>query len=198
DGMDATNRVDPASKNPNLVVNNVPSNSQSYFVDTSLLESVQVHDSFVPVEYGHFTGGVVDAKLRRFSGQNHLKLDYRWNSSNMTRQRTAHGDEQKWSQGHFDYSPKWKKNFYSALGDVAFSEKAGMVLALSRRQSDITRAAMGVDDKGQPELREGTYRSQIDNLLGKFSVRPAPDTVADLTLKYSEYRQALADAYFRD
>lgn len=198
DGMDATNRVDPASKNPNLVVNNVPSNSQSYFVDTSLLEAVQVHDSFVPVEYGHFTGGVVDAKLRRFSGQNHLKLDYRWNNSNMTQQRTAHGDEQKWSQGHFDYSPRWKKNFYSALGDVAFSEKAGMVLALSRRQSDITRAAMGVDGKGQPELREGTYSNQIDNLLGKFSVRPSSDTVADLTLKYSEYHQALADAYFRD
>ena len=166
--MDATNRVDPASKNPNLVVNNVPSNSQSYFVDTSLLEAVQVHDSFVPVEYGHFTGGVVDAKLRRFSGQNHLKLDYRWNNSSMTQQRTAHGDEQKWSQGHFDYSPRWKKSFYSALGDVAFSEKAGMVLALSRRQSDITRADLGVDGKGQPELREGTYSTQIDNLLGKF------------------------------
>lgn len=198
DGMDATNRVDPASKNSNLVVNNVPSNLQSYFIDTSLLEAVQVHDSFVPVEYGHFTGGVVDAKLRRFSGENHLNLDYRWNTSNMTRQRTARGEEQRWAQGRFDYSPKWKKDFYSLSGDLTFSEKAGMVLAMSRRQSDITRAAMGVDDEGRPEVREGTYRSQVDNLLTKFSVRPDSDTVADLTLKSSAYHQALADAYFRD
>ncbi|WP_411469438.1 TonB-dependent receptor plug domain-containing protein, partial [Achromobacter xylosoxidans] len=74
DGIDATNRVDPASKNLNLQVGNVPSNPQSYFIDTSLLESVRVYDSFVPVEYGRFTGGVVDARLRRFSGENHLKF----------------------------------------------------------------------------------------------------------------------------
>ena len=36
DGIDATNRVDPASKNLNLQVGNVPSNPQSYFIDTSL------------------------------------------------------------------------------------------------------------------------------------------------------------------
>ena len=57
---------DPASKNPNLQVGNIPSNSQSYFVDTSLLEEVRVYDSFVPAEYGRFTGGVVDARLRRY------------------------------------------------------------------------------------------------------------------------------------
>ena len=75
DGMDATNRVDPASKNLNLQVGNIPSNSQSYFVDTNLLGEVRVMDSFVPVEYGRFTGGVVDARLRRPSGENHLQLD---------------------------------------------------------------------------------------------------------------------------
>ncbi|WP_234353402.1 TonB-dependent receptor, partial [Achromobacter xylosoxidans] len=72
DGIDATNRVDPANKQLAQVGGNVPSNPQSYFIDTSLLQAVQVRDSFIPVEYGRFNGGVVDARLRRFSGENHL------------------------------------------------------------------------------------------------------------------------------
>ena len=108
DGIDATNRVDPASKNLNLQVGNVPSNPQSYFVDTSLLEAVRVYDSFVPVEYGRFTGGVVDARLRRFSGENHLKFDYRWNTSKMTQQQVSEGEENSWAQGQPGYSPNGK------------------------------------------------------------------------------------------
>ena len=106
--MDATNRLDPASKNLNLQVGNIPSNSQSYFVDTSLLEEVRVYDSFVPAEYGRFTGGVVDARLRRYSGENHLSLDYRWNTSKMTQQKVAEGEEASWAQGKPGYAPEWK------------------------------------------------------------------------------------------
>lgn len=197
DGMDATNRVDPASKNLNLQVGNVPSNPQSYFVDTSLLDEVRVHDSFVPVEYGRFTGGVVDARLRRFSGENRLNLDYRWNTSKMTRQEVAEGEQNSWAQGKPGYSPEWKKRFYSAVGDLAFNEKSGAVLAMSRRESDITRWNMGVDAKGQPAPGQDTYSDRIDNFLGKFSVRASADTTADLTLKYSDRSETLASDLFR-
>ncbi|CAB3641102.1 TonB-dependent receptor [Achromobacter pestifer] len=197
DGMDATNRVDPASKNLNLQVGNIPSNPQSYFVDTSLLDEVRVHDSFVPVEYGRFTGGVVDARLRRFSGENHLNLDYRWNTSKMTQQQVSEGDENSWAQGKPGYSPEWKKRFYSAVGDIAFNEKSGAVLAMSRRESNITRWNMGVDDKGQPSPGQDTYNDRIDNFLGKFSVRASADTIADLTLKYSDRSETLASDLFR-
>ncbi len=197
DGMDATNRVDPASKNLNLQVGNIPSNPQSYFVDTSLLEDVRVHDSFVPVEYGRFTGGVVDARLRRFSGDNHLDVDYRWNTSKMTQQKVAEGEENSWAQGKPGYSPEWKKRFYSAVGDVAFNDKSGAVLAMSRRESDITRWNMGVDDNGQPLPGQSTYRDRIDNFLGKFSVHASAETTADLTVKYSDRTETLASDLFR-
>ncbi|WP_233638993.1 TonB-dependent receptor plug domain-containing protein [Achromobacter xylosoxidans] len=198
DGMDATNRVDPASKNLNLKIGNVPSNSQSYFIDTSLLEDVRVYDSFVPVEYGRFTGGVVDAQLRRFSGKNELKLDYRWNTSNMTRQRIAPREENNWARGKPGFSPKWKKQFYSAVGDIAVSDKAGMVLAISQRQSRIARAVLGVDDTGGQVYDRNNYRDRVDNFLGKFSVRASANTTADLTLKYSDRRETLASDTFRD
>ncbi|MNX52191.1 Ferripyoverdine receptor precursor [compost metagenome] len=198
DGMDATNRIDPASKNLNLQVGNIPSNPQSYFLDTSLLEEVRVHDSFVPVEYGRFTGGVVDARLRRFSGENHLDVDYRWNTSKMTQQKVAEGEENSWAQGKPGYSPEWKKRFYSAVGDIAFNEKSGAVLAMSRRESDITRWNMGVDDAGQPLPGQSSYRDRIDNFLGKFSVHASAETVADLTLKYSDRSETLASDLFRE
>lgn len=198
DGMDATNRVDPASKNLNLQIGNVPSNSQSYFIDTRLLEEVHVHDSFVPVEYGRFTGGVVDARLRRFSGKNQLKLDYRWNTSGMTRQRVAPGEENNWARGRPGFSPQWKKQFYSAIGDIAVNDKAGMVLALSQRQSLISRAVLGVDETGKGLLyNHNNYRDRIDNFLGKFSVQANADTTADLILKYSDRRERLASDLFR-
>jgi hypothetical protein len=198
DGMDATNRLDPASKNLNLQVGNIPSNSQSYFVDTSLLEEVRVYDSFVPAEYGRFTGGVVDARLRRYSGENHLSLDYRWNTSKMTQQKVAEGEEASWAQGKPGYAPEWKKRFYSGVADLAFNEKSGAVLAVSRRQSDITRWNMGVDGKGQPLPGQDNYRDQIDNFLGKFSVRASARTTADLVLKYSDRKETLVSNLFRE
>ncbi|WP_427992578.1 secretin and TonB N-terminal domain-containing protein [Achromobacter sp.] len=198
DGMDATNRVNPASKNLNLQIGNVPSNSQSYFIDTSLLEDVHVYDSFVPAEYGSFTGGVVDAQLRRFSGKNGLKLDYRWNTSNMTRQRIAPGEENAWAQGKPGFSPQWKKQFYSAISDIAVNDKAGMVLAMSQRQSQITRALLSVDETGRQIIyNRNNYRDHIDNFLGKFSVQANAETTADLILKYSDRRETLASDIFR-
>ncbi|MCH3880710.1 hypothetical protein LZC38_08630, partial [Campylobacter jejuni] len=86
------------------------------------------------VEYGRFNGGVVDARLRRFSGENHLKFDYRWNTSNMTRQRVSPGQENKWTQGEPGFTPRWQKRFYSVVADIAVNDKAGMVLAMSHRQ----------------------------------------------------------------
>ncbi|CUR69607.1 TonB-dependent receptor [Achromobacter xylosoxidans] len=198
DGIDATNRVDPANKQLAQVGGNVPSNPQSYFIDTSLLEAVQVRDSFVPVEYGRFNGGVVDARLRRFSGENHLKFDYRWNTSNMTRQRISPGQEKKWAQGEPGFTPRWQKRFYSAVADIAVNDKAGMVLSLSHRQSRIERWGLTADDAGKPLRAPHSYRDRIDNLLGKFSVRASGDTLVDLTLKYSDRSESLVSNTARD
>ncbi len=197
DGMDATNRVDPASKNLNLQIGNIPSNSQSYFVDTNLLGEVRVMDSFVPVEYGRFTGGVVDARLRRPTGENHLQLDYRWNTSKMTQQKIAEGDENGWGQGKPGFSPEWKKRFYTAIGDIAINDKTGAVLSMSRRESSIRRWNMGVA-ADQPTQGEDNYTDRIDNFLGKFTVRATANTISDLTLKYSDRRETLASDTFRN
>lgn len=141
DGVGATSRVDPANKSRNFT--DVPSNPQAYFLDTALLGEVRVFDNSIPVEYGAFNGGVVDARLRRPSGENHVKLDYRWNGSNLTRQKIAPGNAEDWLQGTPDFTPSWRKRFHTASADIALGERAGLVLGLSRRISRIERWRLG-------------------------------------------------------
>ncbi|MFP3758180.1 hypothetical protein SB751_30355, partial [Cupriavidus sp. SIMBA_020] len=68
------------------------------------------------------------------------------------------------------------------MADIAVNDRAGLVLAMSRRQSRIERWIMSVDDKGKPLRTPNIYGDRIDNFLGKFSVHASADTVADLTL----------------
>ncbi|WYX36176.1 hypothetical protein WJ966_04060 [Achromobacter xylosoxidans] len=55
--------------------------------------------------------------------------------------------------GRPGFTPRWKKRFYSAVADIAVNAKAGLVLAMSHRQSRIERWIMSVDDKGKPCAR---------------------------------------------
>ncbi|OZI58916.1 TonB-dependent receptor [Bordetella genomosp. 1] len=197
DGVSASSNLDPASKNLNLQVGNIPSNAQAYFVDTALLDSVRVLDNTIPVEYGRFTGGVVDARLRRPSGENHLSVDYRWNTSKMTKQNIAEGEAEDWNQGEPGYAPEWKKRFYTAVGDVSFTENSGAVLSMSRRESTIQRYRMGEQNGAAQVFQEG-FNDRVDNFLGKFSTRFSGDTVSDLVVKYSDRREELVSNFFRD
>ncbi|MGE8604752.1 TonB-dependent receptor plug domain-containing protein [Bordetella trematum] len=197
DGVNASNRLDPASKNLNLKIGNIPGNTQAYYVDTALIDQVKVYDSAVPIEYGQFTGGVVDAKLRRASGENHVSASYRWNSSNMTRQHVAEGDQKDWALGKPGYAPHWKKRFYTLNTDLAFSEDFGAVISASRRESAISRYRMGAAHDPYQTTQED-HNDRIDNVLGKFSLRLGADTVSDLSVKLSDRREELVSDFFRD
>ncbi|MGN0921066.1 MAG: hypothetical protein ACI4NJ_04970 [Cellvibrio sp.] len=67
-GMSNNSQLDPAGQNESSI-NDVPGHEQAIFFDLDQLESISVYDSNVPVEYGNFTGGVVDARLK-FPGAN--------------------------------------------------------------------------------------------------------------------------------
>lgn len=198
DGMDASNNINPANKNLSLQVGNVPSNSQAYFVDTSLLESVKVLDSFAPAEYGRFNGGVVDARLRQASGDNSLRFSYRFNSSGLTRQQVGENFSDDFADGVKGYSSTWRKHFVSAVGDYTFNDKLGMVLNVSRRESRIERVNPHRDESGNVRRQTSIQDDRVDNVLGKFTLRASADTTSDLTLKYSRRTEELVDDFFVD
>lgn len=144
DGISATNNLNPANESDASSATNISGMSQGYYLDVSLLDNVTLYDSFVPVEFGRFNGGVIDAKIKRFNADDSsVKLGYRTTRSDWL---TSHIDENnksafnQGSSGSTYYSPDFKKNFYTLSFNQELADNFGVTAGLSRRQSDITRA----------------------------------------------------------
>ena len=91
DGISATNNLNPANESDASSATNISGMSQGYYLDVSLLDNVTLYDSFVPVEFGRFNGGVIDAKIKRFNADDSkVKLGYRTTRSDWL---TSHIDE---------------------------------------------------------------------------------------------------------
>lgn len=123
--------------------------TQSFWVDTSLLKSVEVFDSNISAKYGNFTGGVVDAKLKDPDFE-------KWNSGKVYYRRT----QSAWAQFHtdndafekatrLDFQPEYTKEQYGLMVNQKINEKLSLRFNYTKTQSDITYY--------QPDLR---YRSE--------------------------------------
>lgn len=93
DGISINNDLDPGAHgyNETRQFDSAPSRSHGIALDADLLEEVKVYDSNVPVEFGGFNGGVVDAITRRPSQDLHGKISYamtrsEWTSYHITRE----------------------------------------------------------------------------------------------------------------
>ena len=74
DGISATNNLNPANESDASSATNISGMSQGYYLDVSLLDNVTLYDSFVPVEFGRFNGGVIDAKIKRFNADDSISM----------------------------------------------------------------------------------------------------------------------------
>jgi len=193
DGMDATNNINPANHNTSLQIGNISSNSQAYFVDTSLLGEVRVYDSNIPVEYGRFNGGVVDATLKRATGKNSFEFSYRKSGSNLSEQKISNYDKTNYELGKSEYTPKWKKDFYSMSMDRMLSDNVGLVLGVSRRESTIQRASYVSGNASLDGIEN--HHDTVDNFMAKLTWWKNAGTTSDLTLKYSQRASERNDSF---
>ncbi|MCL6351828.1 TonB-dependent receptor plug domain-containing protein [Pectobacterium polaris] len=113
--------------------------AQSFWINSELIETLEVFDSNVSAKYGNFTGGVVDAKmmdpkLDKASG----KISYRTTRDSWTRYHIGDNiSEDFYSGTELLFQPKFKKQFYSASFNQPLSDKAGFIFSYNRQQSDI-------------------------------------------------------------
>ncbi|HHQ5723341.1 TPA: TonB-dependent receptor plug domain-containing protein [Klebsiella variicola subsp. variicola] len=147
DGLSNNNTINPGSNNGSLTADpdgysptDLPSGgTQSFWINSELVDQLQVFDSNVAAKYGDFTGGVVDARLKdplldRASG----KVSWRTSRDSWTR---YHIDESK--RENFDsaiqpyYQPKFTKNFYSVTVNQPLNDNAGFIFAYNRQESVI-------------------------------------------------------------
>lgn len=111
--------------------------TQSFWVDTDLLKSVEVFDSNISAEYGNFTGGVIDAKykdpdLEKAGG----KISFR-----TTRDSFSHffvDDESKFNEAQaLNLQPKFTKYQSGVMLNQPFSDKLAVRLNYKRTESSI-------------------------------------------------------------
>ncbi|MBA5235756.1 TonB-dependent receptor [Pectobacterium aroidearum] len=154
--------------------------TQSFWINSELIESLEVFDSNISAKYGDFTGGVVDAKLMdpkldKASG----KVSYRTTSDSWTSYHIdSNISEEFYSATNLYYQPKFKKQFYSATFNQPLSDKAGFIFAYNRQQSDIPYYQQYLQTwKDQERISEtyllkGTYltdNGDIVRMMGMYS-----------------------------
>lgn len=200
DGISGTNVINPQEQNLGMTVGRVPGYSQAYNIDTDLLEQVQVHDSRIPVEFGHFQGGVVDAKIKTPQGSNRFSVKQSFNSSNLTQQQMSDTLEKDWNNGEAGSSARWKKHFTSVQGDIRVTEDSAALLSYSRRLSKIQRTArlldtsVAIPNGNNVFLTESNESDQVDNLLVKLHTHWGSGTETNLLLKYADRQENLVSA----
>ncbi|MDR3175372.1 MAG: Plug domain-containing protein, partial [Desulfovibrio sp.] len=102
--------------------------AQNLFLDRSLLESITVYSENISAEYGGFTGGVVDAKLRDARMDRwHVMGKYRHTNDLWTKMRfTEDQSLDRENSSTADLQPKFRKHEYSASFDGPLFENLGV------------------------------------------------------------------------
>ncbi|MCU1789475.1 TonB-dependent receptor [Pectobacterium polaris] len=188
DGLSNNSNINPGANNGQMNGDpdgyspmDLPSGGpQSFWINSELIESLEVFDSNISAKYGDFTGGVVDAKmmdpkLDKASG----KISYRTSRDSWTRYHVDSNISEEFDSGtNLFYQPKFKKQFYSATFNQPLSDKAGFIFAYNRQQSVMPYNHTylgGVDNQervSETYLLKGSYladNGDIVRMTGMYS-----------------------------
>ncbi|KHN52385.1 membrane protein [Pectobacterium fontis] len=147
DGMSNNDRLNPgvnvgevdSTANGNAG-NDFPSgHPESFWIDSSLIESVSVYDSNVSAKYGQFTGGVIDAKLKKPSfTEPSGSVSYRTTRSSWAKYHIEEKKEASFNTGStHSRQPKFNKDFYSLNVSQPLSDNAALMFVYNRKESSI-------------------------------------------------------------
>lgn len=172
DGSDANNDLNPANsmdiwRTPSLVAPHGGSSPQGYYIDVDLLESVEVYDSNIPVEYGGFTGGVVSSDLKSYSGENKVSFTWglqkdEWESFHVSEDDISSADRYS-----AVYTPDYEKSNYKLSLQWGFKGgDDGITLGITNRYSRF--AQQFEDDTDTIRLLD--YEDNIRNVVGKLNM----------------------------
>lgn len=140
--------------------------TQSFWVNSDIIESADVYDSNISAKYGEFTGGVIDAKLkdpdpREASGS----ISYRTTRDDWTKfhvygetaEEQAENEEDFEAAESFYYQPQFTKNIYSLNLNQPVSDKTALLFSYNRTESEIPYHHAYMDKWEDQERLSETY-----------------------------------------
>ncbi|MBQ9683738.1 MAG: TonB-dependent receptor plug domain-containing protein [Neisseriaceae bacterium] len=156
DGLSINNDISPAgagaegnSWNTARWLGMPAGRSQGMAIDVSLLESLEVQDMNIPVSYGHFQGGVVEAKTKKPSEDLVFKISHRYTNGNfdkgfphsLTKYQIPEENHQSfrdtvtsdWQQNQ----PEFYKQITKISGEAQINDEWGIIGQLGRTWSKI-------------------------------------------------------------
>lgn len=189
DGIDTTSDLNPGSGGdvftaPSLTSVIGGSSPQGYYLDVDLLEQVTVYDSNVPASFGGFTGGVVDAEVKRYHGEDYVKLRYgiqrdEWENFHVDDEDREDFESADGIDG--DNTPQYRKNNYSLTAQQGLGDNSGLTLSASRRTS---RFLQTYTDETDSEYRK-QFDDRIDNLFTRYDRQLGESLELGLSLRHS-------------
>lgn len=185
DGFEINNDIDPAGSSSNTQPRQRSALSQGLNVDTSLLESIQVLDSNVSAAYGRFSGGVVEANIRKPRTDKgitkgwHANLSWAYTSSAMTKyyELKSSALAELGSSSNENYQPNFYKHLVRASLEGYITKNLGLIASYSTVRSIIPLQSYG---NGTSEQKQDQKRIS-DNYYLKLNYNPTQN----LTLEYS-------------
>lgn len=145
DGFNMNNDLDPAGGGTTDNQTSIRSgNSQGLNIDTSLLESITVLDSNVSAAYGGFSGGVVEANVRKARTDGwHGNISYQFTQGNANAKAfslTEYYYDERAENNLFlsadeRYQPQFTKHLVKSSLEGYITEKLGFVASFTTTQS---------------------------------------------------------------
>ncbi|PYG77051.1 outer membrane receptor protein involved in Fe transport [Pseudomonas sp. RV120224-01b] len=197
DGISINNDLDPGAHgyNETRQFDSAPSRSHGIALDADLLEEVRVYDSNVPVEFGGFNGGVVDAITRRPSQDLHGKVSYAMSRSEWTRYHITRENKETFETSSNEKNqPEFKKTTLRGTLEGHFNEDFGALFNFSQKRSYLPLRAYKNGYNSPNNDNEEEQTRALDNFLLKTYW-----TVNDrLTLDTSIVYAPQENTYFRE
>lgn len=144
DGQSNNSLIDPDATNLAVTsVNDVQGHPQQTFVNQNIVRSVKVFDSNIPVEYGGFSGGVVDVELRDYDETPSFQFGYRASSSQFNKyflidEIDYNNNEDPDFNPETPDEPEFKKSSYNLLASKAITKNQFLSISMSKTTSTIT------------------------------------------------------------
>ncbi|WFE69445.1 TonB-dependent receptor plug domain-containing protein [Thiomicrospira sp. R3] len=185
DGFSISSNLDPANKN-HSAVNDVSGHDQGLFIDSELIEKIEVHRSNVPARFSGFTGGVVDLETRQPDSEK-IKgsVFYGITQSDWVSYRifVAEPDDDDVDPTDPPVSPIFKRQRMGGTVNIPFSEKVGGLILSGTRSSSTTSDISFNQSKAQIQNSE--------NLLLKLAYPLSDQMESSLSLAVSPFSHQL-------
>ena len=186
DGMSMNNDLDPGNSNDDF--DELPGRSQGLALDTDLLEDIKVYDSNVPVEFGGFNGGVVEANTRDPKKDFHGKLSVQMSRSEWTRYHLNEDDPdlESFEAGFGNNNqPEFKKIITRATLEGHLTDNLGLLGSFSRKDSTIPTRVFAISNQTDTANAAETQTRRIDNYFLKAVWQVNEDWKLDVSLTHA-------------